>query len=96
MSQAGQVSDDREGLPTAAVIVKAQAVLAGAEWGTARDWFVGVHEDIQMAAPRADGYVLVVTEGLDGLLQSVRVMRGRRRGTSGLPRRHRHSSFHAA
>src|SRR5262245_48388925 len=69
LSQATQVRDDGDGLPATAVVVKTQAVLASAEWGTTCDWVAVVHEDVQVSAARADGHGRVVPEGLDGLLQ---------------------------
>src|SRR5262245_5902081 len=60
LSQATQVRDDGDGLPATAVVVKTQAVLASAEWGTTCDWVAVVHEDVQVSAARADGHVRVV------------------------------------
>src|SRR5262245_52423391 len=89
LSQASQVRDDRDRLPAAAVVAKTQAVLASAERGTTRDGVAVVHEDVQMLAPGAHGYVSEVPEGLDGLLQHGCLL-GRGGGrTAGLTRRHR-------
>ena len=77
LGEVGYVTGEGHRFPPSGVLAETEAVLAAAEGRKTGDRFVFVGVDVQMASLGTDVDMFVVSEGVNGITQLLRLLVGR-------------------